>query len=388
MELAGIMLDVHALGAFSAELGTTLDRLVSEIYELAGCEFNIDSPPQLRTILFERLQISPRGVRRGKTGLSTDVDVLTRLAEQHPLPAKLLELPRALEAQVDLRRRAPGSRRPGDRAPAHFVQPDRGGYRALVELRSEPAEHPHSHRRGAAHPRGVRRRARASVLISADYSQIELRVLAHLSNDPALIAAFEGGEDVHARTAREVFADRPRRRGAAPRQGDQLRHRLRHGSGARGARARGLPAAAAEYITAYFQRYPGVRSFVETTIAEARSRGYVTTVLGRRRYLPELSSRDHAVRQFAERAATNTPIQGSAADLIKLAMLEVRRRLAAEAAGARMLLQVHDELLLEVPDGQVERVSATVRDAMENVSPLRVPLRVDVRHGANWAEAH
>jgi DNA polymerase-1 len=387
MELAGIMLDVGALGVFSAELGTTLDRLVAEIYELAGCEFNINSPPQLRTILFERLQISPRGVRRGKTGLSTDVDVLTRLAERHPLPAKLLEyraLSKLKSTYVDA---LPGLVDPATgRLHTSFNQTVAATGRLSSSdpnLQNIPIR--------TAEGRRIREAFVAAAghrLISADYSQIELRVLAHLSDDPALITAFEGGEDVHARTAREVFADRPPAEGR--RLAKVINFGIVYGMGpARAARELGVSqAAAAEYITAYFQRYPGVRSFVETTIAEARARGYVTTVLGRRRYLPELSARDPAVRQFAERAATNTPIQGSAADLIKLAMLEVRRRLAAEAAGARMLLQVHDELLLEVPADQVKRVSDTVRDAMENVSLLRVPLRVDVHDGANWAEAH
>jgi DNA polymerase-1 len=387
MEIAGIMLDVAALRRLSGELGTTLDRLVGEIHALAGCEFNLNSPPQLRTILFERLHISPRGVRRGKTGLSTDVDVLTRLAAEHPLPAKLLEY-RALsklkstyvDALPELVDPATG------RVHTSFNQTVAATGRLSSSdpnLQNIPVR--------SAEGRRIREAFVAAPghrLISADYSQIELRVLAHLSGDRALLAAFESGEDVHARTAREVFGDRDPAEGR--RLAKVINFGIVYGMGpARAARELGVPqAAAAEYIKTYFQRYPGVRSFVETTIAEARSRGWVTTVLGRRRYLPELSARDPAVRQFAERAATNTPIQGSAADLIKLAMLEVRRRLAAEGGGARMLLQVHDELLLEVPVDRVARVSQTVRDAMESVAPLRVPLRVDLRDGANWAEAH
>jgi len=158
---------------------------------------------------------------------------------------------------------------------------------------------------------------------------------------------------------------------------------------ARASRELGVPMAEAErYIAGYFERYAGVRRFIDGTIAEARRRGWVSTVLGRRRYLPELSARDHAVRQFAERAATNTPIQGSAADLIKLAMIEVRRRLGGAGLQAQMLLQVHDELVLEAPEGEVEAASDIVRQAMEGVWPLAVPLRVDVRSGLNWAEAH
>ena len=225
-------------------------------------------------------------------------------------------------------------------------------------------------------------------LISADYSQIELRVLAHCAEDPALIEAFARDEDVHARTAHEVFGQ------LAPAEGRRLakvmNYGIVYGMGAgRAAREMGVSLAQAEdYIAGYFARYPGVRQFIERTIATARERGFVTTVLGRRRYFPELGARDPAVRQFAERAAVNTPIQGSAADLIKLAMLEVSRRLRAAGLGARLLLQVHDELVLEAPEAEVARVVDLVRAAMEGVWPLRVPLRVDVHSGANWAEVH
>jgi DNA polymerase-1 len=385
MELVGVALDVPALHALSAEFGRSLEQLMAEIYGLAGCEFNIGSPPQLRTILFERLGISPRGVRRGKTGLSTDVDVLTRLAEQHPLPAKILAyrgLSKLKSTYVD--------------ALPVLVDPATG--RVHTSFNQTVAA---TGRLSSSDPNlqniPIRteegRRIRATFvaapghrLLSADYSQIELRVLAHLAGDPALIAAFESGEDVHARTAAEVFGDRPPAEGR--RLAKVINYGIVYGMGpARAARELGVPqAAAAEYIGSYFARYRGVQAFVETTIAEARQRGFVTTVLGRRRYLPELRARDHAVRQFAERAATNTPIQGSAADLIKLAMLEVRRRLAGR--GARMLLQVHDELVLEVPEGEVAAVGEAVRDAMEHVWTLRVPLRVDLHEGANWAEAH
>ena len=213
-------------------------------------------------------------------------------------------------------------------------------------------------------------------------------MLAALSGDRRLGDAFRADEDIHARTAAEVFGDR------SPADGRRLAKVINFGivygmGPARAARELGvsLPEATA-YIEAYFGRYPGVRAFVERTVAEARTRGYVTTVLGRRRYLPELNARDPAVRQFAERAATNTPIQGSAADLIKVAMLEVRRRLRAAGLSARVLLQVHDELLLEVPEAELGRTQDAVREAMEQIGDLGVPLRVDVHDGANWTEAH
>ena len=385
MELAGIMLDVPALGRLSAEFAGTLDRLMTEIYALAGCEFNINSPPQLRTVLFDRLQISPRGVRRGKTGLSTDVDVLTRLAEQHPLPARILEyraLSKLKSTYVD--------------ALPTLVDPVTGrlhtSFNQTVAATGRLSSSDPNLQNIPIRTEEGRRIRSAFVaapghrLVSADYSQIELRVLAHLSGDRALIEAFESGEDIHARTAAEVFGDRPP--AAGRRLAKVMNYGIVYGMGsARAARELGVPQPeAAAYIDRYLGRYPGVRVFVETTVEQARTRGYVTTVLGRRRYLPELAARDPAVRQFAERAATNTPIQGSAADLIKLAMLEVRRRLSGPEA--RLLLQVHDELLLEVPTDRLEAVRTAVRDAMEHVFALRVPLRVDVHDGANWTEAH
>jgi DNA polymerase-1 len=387
MELAGILIDVATLGVLSAEFAAALERLMAEIYALAGMEFNINSPPQLRTVLFERLGISPRGVRRGKTGLSTDVDVLTRLAEQHPLPAKILEyraLSKLKSTYVDA---LPALVDPATgRLHTSFNQTVAATGRLSSSdpnLQNIPIRSEEGRRIRAAFVAAPGHR-----LVSADYSQIELRVLAHLSGDQALIDAFASGEDIHARTAAEVFADRP------PAQGRRLAKVMNYGivygmGTARAARELGVSQAeAAAYIERYLGRYPGVRAFIDATIAEARARGYVTTVLGRRRYLPELGARDPAVRQFAERAATNTPIQGSAADLIKLAMLEVRRRLGAAGGGARLLLQVHDELLLEVPADRLAAVESAVRDAMERVFPLRVPLEVDVRHGANWSEAH
>ncbi|MBI3629207.1 MAG: DNA polymerase I, partial [Candidatus Rokubacteria bacterium] len=225
-------------------------------------------------------------------------------------------------------------------------------------------------------------------LISADYSQIELRILAHLSGDAALIEAFKRDEDIHARTAADVFGNLPAAEGR--RLAKVINYGIVYGMGSgRAARELGVPIAEAQaYIDGYFSRYAGVRAFLDATVAGARERGYVTTVLGRRRYLPELGARDAAVRQFAERAATNTPIQGSAADLIKLAMLEVRRRLRGAGQGGRMLLQVHDELVLEAPADVAPAVVEAVRSAMEGVFPLSVPLKVDVRTGATWAEIH
>jgi DNA polymerase-1 len=387
MELAGITLDRPALAELSAEFGAAMARLMAEIHAQAGGEFNINSPPQLREVLFERLKIPTRGVRRGKTGLSTDVDVLTRLAREHPLPRQILEfraLSKLTSTYVD--------------ALPTLVDPRTGrlhtSFNQTVAATGRlSSSEPNLQNIPVRSEAGRRIRAAFVAapgcrLISADYSQIELRLLAHLAEDPALIDAFARDEDIHARTAREVFGK------LAPADGRRLakvmNYGIVYGMGAgRAAREMGVPVAEAEaYIAGYFARYPGVRRFIDQTIATARERGYVTTVLGRRRYFPELGARDPAVRQFAERAATNTPIQGSAADLIKLAMLEVARRLRASGLRAQLLLQVHDELVLEAPDPETPRVMDLVREAMEGVWPLAVPLRVDVQSGANWAEVH
>jgi len=387
MELTGITLDVAALGRLSAEFGAVMDRLVEEIHTGAGGPFNIKSPPQLREVLFERLKISTRGIRRGKTGLSTDVDVLTRLGRDHPLPAKILEwraLSKLKSTYVDALPVLVDPRT--GRVHTSFNQTVAATGRLSSSdpnLQNIPVRSEEGRRIRAAFVAAPGHR-----LISADYSQIELRLLAHLAEDPVLIEAFARDEDIHARTASEVFGSLAA--GEGRRLAKVINYGIVYGMGpGRAARELGVPLAEAEaYISGYFARYGGVRRFVDQTIATARTRGYVTTVLGRRRYLPELGARDPAVRQFAERAATNTPIQGSAADLIKLSMLEVSRRLRAAGLRAQMLLQVHDELVLEAPEAEVDRVTALVREAMEGVWPLRVPLRVDVHSGANWAEVH
>ncbi|HWP64985.1 MAG TPA: DNA polymerase I [Candidatus Limnocylindria bacterium] len=387
MELAGIALDVPALRQQSQELEATLARLLREIYELAGGEFNVGSPPQLREVLFERLKLSTKGIRRGKTGLSTDVDVLTKLAAEHALPAKILEW-RALsklkttyvDALPDLVDPVTG------RLHTCFNQTVAATGRLSSSdpnLQNIPVRTAEGRRIRAAFVAEAGRR-----LLSADYSQIELRLLAHLSGDPVLTAAFRNGEDIHARTAADVFGSLPAAEGR--RLAKVINYGIVYGMGpARAARELGvsLPEATA-YIEAYFQRYAGVRAFIDATITQARQRGYVSTVLGRRRYLPELGSRDAAVRQFAERAAVNTPIQGSAADLIKRAMLDVHARLREERLEAQMLLQVHDELLVEVAEADATAAAAAVRAAMEGVWPLEVPLQVDVHVGNSWAEVH
>jgi DNA polymerase-1 len=390
MERRGVRVDRAALEALAAEFRATLARLEAEIYALAGTEFNVNSTPQLRTVLFERLKIPTRGIRKGKTGFSTDIDVLTRLAQTHPLPAKILEyraVAKLLSTYVEP-------------LPA-LVHPDTGrihtSFNQTVAATGRlSSTDPNLQNIPIRSEEGRRIRAAfvpapGKLLIAADYSQIELRILAHLSGDPTLVKAFTTGEDVHTRTAAEVFEVAP------PLVSAEMRRRAKvinfgiiYGMGPqRLARELEIPLADAQrYIASYFERYAGVRRYIEATLAEARRQGFVATLLKRRRYLPELTSREEGVRQFAERTAINTPVQGSAADLIKLAMVRLEARLARDGVAAAMILQVHDELVFEAETAAVEPAIAVIRAEMESVMPLAVPLRVDIRAGSNWAEAH
>ncbi len=390
MEQRGVRLDREQLRALRAEWQRRLETLRAEIYALAGEEFNIHSPAQLREVLFGRLKLSPRGVRRGKTGLSTDVDVLTRLAAEHPLPAKILAY----------------------RGLAKLVSTYVDGLLAAVHPRTGRL-HTVYHQTGAATGRlsssepnlqniPVRgdegRRIRAAFvpdpgycLIAADYSQIELRIMAHLSGDAALLDAFASGADIHASTAAELFGIAPAAVTPEMRRiAKAINFGILYGMGpARLAAEVGISVADAQrFIDQYFDRHPGVREFIDRTIAQGRQTGYVATMFRRRRPVPELRSPHRATAQAAARAAINMPIQGTAADLVKVAMVRIDRRLRREGLRGEMILQVHDELVLEVPEEEVGRTADAVRAEMESVAPLRVPLVVEIGWGHSWAEAH
>jgi DNA polymerase-1 len=388
MELAGIRIDVQFLASLSSEFGERRRQLEKEVYALAGEEFNLASPKQLQAVLFDKLGL-PRG-KKTATGSSTDSSVLEALAEQYPLPAKILEyrgfaklqstyvdaLPKLLHAKT---RRVHTSFNQTVTATGRLSSSNPNLQN--IPIRSEEGRRI----REAFIP------APGQVLLSADYSQIELRLLAHLSQDPVLMESFQKEQDVHARTASELFqvpvaavsADQRR-------QAKTINFGIIYGMGAlRLARSLGIPTRTAQtYISQYFARYQRIKSYMDGVLVEARARGYVTTLLGRRRYVPDLHSKNPQMASAAERAAINTPIQGTAADLIKMAMVAIDRRLEQERLRTRMLLQVHDELLFEVPEQEVERVKKLVCEVMEGVMLLRVPLRVDIGTGKNWAEAH
>ncbi len=390
MEVRGVRIDTELLAALGVELDRRMRALLSEIYGLAGGEFNVNSPPQLREILFAKLKISPRGVRRGKTGLSTDVDVLTRLAREHPLPEKILDyrsLAKLKSTYIDALPTLVDPR--SGRIHCSFNQTVAATGRLSSSdpnLQNIPIRTEEGRRIRAAFLPAPGHR-----LISADYSQIELRVLAHISADPTLISAFRKGEDIHMRTAAEVF-----RVDAGAVSADQRRAAkvinfgILYGMGpSRLSKELEISLEEAKnYIDSYFARYPGVSQYVRLTLEQARANGYVTTLFGRRRFIPDLTSTEGGARQFAERTAVNTPIQGTAADLIKAAMVRIDRRLAERASSAGIILQVHDELIVEAPEADVAEVVALVREEMEGAARLSVPLEVAVGVGSNWAEIH
>jgi DNA polymerase-1 len=391
MERRGVRVDAAALARLSSEYRATLAATEAAIYELAGGTFNVNSPIQLREVLFDRLKIPTKGLRKGKTGISLDVDAMNKLAAVHPLPAKILEhraLTKLLSTYVD--------------PLPQLIHPETGRIHTSFNqtvaatgrlsstdpnLQNIPIRTDDGRRiRAAFVP------APGKVLIGADYSQIELRVLAHLTGDPVLVQAFTTGEDIHTRTAAEVFDVLPALVTAEMRRRAKvINFGIIYGMGPqRLSRELAIPLADAQrYIRSYFERYAGVSRFIETTLAEARRQGYVSTVLKRRRYLPELSSPDDNLRAFAERTAINTPVQGSAADLIKLAMVKLEARLTGERLPAAMILQVHDELVFEADAGAAAaEVSEVIRHEMETVMPLAVPVTVDIRTGASWDEVH
>jgi DNA polymerase-1 len=388
MEACGVRIDVPFLQRLSAEWETTLADLTRRIHALAGREFNINSSRQLGEILFQTLKLAP-GRKTRKTGsFSTDSEVLEDLAADHELPRLLLEY-RALQKLKSTY---------VDALPV-LVDPRTG--RVHTSLNQAVAA---TGRLSSSDPnlqnipirtvqgRQIRRAfvpEEGWTLLSADYSQIELRVLAHMCGDPVLIEGFRAGEDVHKRTAAALFGVMPPLvTGEMRRRAKAVNFGIIYGMGPqRLARDQGVTHKEAEaFIRDYFDRFPKVKAYIDATIAAAERDGRVRTLFGRLRYFPDLRGGDRVARMQALRAAVNTTIQGTAADLIKKAMVDLSRRLRREGRRARMVLQVHDELVLEAPADEVREVAAAVREVMEGTHPLDVPLAVDVRCGANWLD--
>jgi DNA polymerase-1 len=390
MERAGVKLDSGRLAAMSQDMERQLEALTVEIHALAGREFNINSPHQLRELLFERLGLKS-GRKTAKTrAASTAEDVLEELADEHTLPRRILDYRAVQKLKSTYVDALPTLvNRDTGRIHATFHQTVAATGRISSSdpnLQNIPIRTPEGRRIREAFVAEP-----GHLLLSADYSQIELRILAHLSKDETLIETFRRGEDVHDRTSREVFGpfsaippEEQRRRSK------MVNYALLYGKTAFSlARDIGVSKKEAEaFIDAYFARYPRVRRFLDETIAQARQTGSVRTLLGRLRRLPDLHAKSFPVRMEAERQALNMPVQGSAADLIKRAMLDLHRELGGAGMGSRLILQIHDELLLEVPESEGERARELVKRVMEGALALDVPLVVDARLGRSWAEAH
>jgi len=389
MERAGVLIDARQLDAMSHELGQKMLDLEGKAYKEAGQPFNLGSPKQIAEILFEKKGIPV--VRKTPSGApSTDEEVLEKLALDHPLARILLDHREISKLKSTYTDKLP-----------KMVNPQTGRvhttYSQAVAVTGRLSSNdPNLQNIPVRTPEGRRIREafvapKGNVIVSADYSQIELRIMAHISGDENLLRAFAAGEDIHRATAAEVFGRSLKEVTAEERRyAKVINFGLIYGMSAFGlAQQLGLERATAQaYISSYFTRYPAVAKYMEDTRKSARERGYVETVLGRRLWLPEIKSANPARRSGAERAAINAPMQGTAADLIKLAMIAVQRWLDRDKLGSRLIMQVHDELVLEVPQGELARVKAEVPALMSGVAELKVPLVVDVGSGENWEKAH
>lgn len=386
MEHNGVAADRAMLKEFGVKLSGKIEELRRKVFELAGTEFNINSPKQLGELLFEKLAL-PSG-KKTKSGYSTDIEVLAALRDKHPVVPAVMEFRQLMKLKSTYVDGLLSEIAPDGRIHTSFnmmatatgrlssTEPNLQNIPVRTELGAE------IRRMFVAEP--------GNVLIDADYSQIELRLLAHISGDEVMRNAFRNGFDIHTVTASQVFGVQPdavtpemRRRAKAVNFG------IVYGI-SRFALAEDLGVSrkeADDYMNQYFATYSGVRHYMDEIVKTARKQGYVATIMGRRRYLPELESPVFNIRAFGERVALNAPIQGSSADIIKLAMINTARRLRAENRKAKLILQIHDELIIEAPLAEAEQIKTLLREEMENVMRLSVPLTVDVAAGKNWAEA-
>ena len=388
MERAGVRVDPQALRAMSGHLEKEVRRLEKEIWELAGTEFNVNSPIQLAEVLFDRLNLGLAAKRVRAKARSTAAEVLEELGAKHPLPGKVLEyreVAKLKSTYVD--------------ALPKLIHPETGRVHTSISQTVAAtgrlsSSDPNLQNIPIRTELGREIRAafvaeKGKILLSADYSQIELRVMAHFSKDPVLVEAFRRGEDIHARTAQEVFGVGPLAQTAEHRRAAKaINFGIIYGLSAFGlAQQINVPQKeAAQFIAAYFAQYSGVKKYLDSVLEDTRKTGQTRTLFGRIRPIPEILSTQMQLRNFAERTALNSPLQGTAADLIKLAMIAIHRRLRDEKLQARMILQVHDELLFEAPVEERAAVEKLVREEMEGVYRLEVPLVVEVGAGPNWRD--
>lgn len=388
MECRGVLIDTRLLQSMSQEMEGLLAASAEKIYHLAGEKFNINSPKQLQTILFDKLKL-PAG-RKTKEGYSTDVEVLTQLAQHHELPAEILayrSLSKLKSTYIDTL--------------PQLLNPKTGrvhtSYNQAVTATGRlSSSNPNLQNIPIRTPEGKRIRQAfvappGYALVSADYSQVELRILAHLSGDDNLLSAFAGGQDIHRETASKVFGITPEEvTETMRRQAKVINFGILYGMSSFGlAKELGIhPKLAQTYIDEYFRKYPGVKDYISRLLQEVREKGYTTTLFQRRRYIPEIGSSNNSLRQMAERMAINTPIQGTAADIIKLAMIRLDRAIQEKGLDAHMIIQIHDELVVEVKEDERLEAIDLMRREMEGVIELEAPLKVEVGWGKNWDEAH
>ncbi len=385
MELTGIKIDSQILGKLSKDLEKRLIELIKDIYEVSGSQFNINSPKQLRDILFEKLKLPI--VKRSKTGPSTDEEVLRKLSDKHKLPALLLEyrqLTKLKSTYIDALPDLVDTRTGRIHTSFNQTATETGRLSS-----SEPnlQNLPIKTDLGKNIRRSVIAFTKDSYLLSCDYSQVELRILAHLSKDKNLISAFKSNKDVHKITASFIYGLEEHDITDSMREtAKRVNFGIIYGLTSFGlSRDLGISIDDAQgFIDAYFLRYPKVKDYVQEQIICAKKEGFVTTILGRRRYLPEVNNKNQSIRQLAQRQAINTPIQGSASDLIKLAMVKIYEEIKTRGLKTRMIIQIHDELVFDMPSGEADLFVHLARDKMENVLKLDVPVKVDIKKGRNW----
>ena len=390
MEIAGIKVKVETLKAMQAENEVLIEQLTKEIYELAGQEFNINSPKQLGTILFEDMGLPLEYTKKTKTGYSTAVDVLERLAPIAPIVSKILDYRQITKLQSTYVIGLQDAILEDGKIHTRYVQ-DLTQTGRLSSTDPNLQNIPVRLEQGRLIRKAFVPSLENSVLLASDYSQIELRVLAHISQDQHLIEAFQQGADIHTSTAMRVFGIE-KAEDVTPndrRNAKAVNFGVVYGISDFGlSNNLGISRKEAKnYIDTYFERFPGIKDYMETIVREARDKGYVETLYKRRRELPDINSRNFNVRNFAERTAINSPIQGSAADILKVAMINLDKALTDAGLSTRMLLQVHDEIVLEVPMAELETVKAMVKETMESAIQLSVPLIADENEGETWYEA-
>ncbi|MEG2638042.1 MAG: DNA polymerase I [Clostridiales bacterium] len=385
MESVGIHVDSHNLQVMSEELETKLAEITASIYEYADMEFNINSPKQIGEVLFGKLGLP--AIKKTKTGYSTNNEVLENLYDKHPIIQEILlyrQLAKLKSTYSDALEKLIS---PKDNAIHTVFRQTVTATGRLSSTEPNLQNIPVRLEEGRKIRKAFTAKDKNSVLLAADYSQIELRILSHYAGDEGLISSFVNNEDIHARTAGEIFdvpldkVDKAMRRKAKAVNFGIIYGISGYGLG----RDLGIGRIEAkEYIDKYFQRYPGVQDYLHNVVEEAKKNGYVTTLMGRRRYLPDINHKNFQMRSFAERTAMNTPIQGTAADIIKYAMVELFKRLNQAGLRSKMILQVHDELILDCPKNELAKTAELLKEVMENAVQLKVPLLVDVKTGEDW----